>query len=232
MSQVYPFSPRKDSVEAGSEFVDFACAAMARVGWLIQYYASREYQFRHGDSRIMEFKRDDRCTGFGQRTAPTGRVSIEIAERANSAQWTPSGILAVNCPPLYTQGNPDLFEVFETRRLRDYLDRAKPEIDESPKAQPATVRKFYIPLPQAVRLALCVFEKGELKPLEAVTLPDLVVKQPAWTGTSPRTLASGVRLASSFKKQAGWKDEPWRMMQAHLAEAACCLEALSRGDEE
>jgi hypothetical protein len=230
MTQVYPFSPRTDSVEAGLQFEDFGAETMAReLLWPIRINRSRKSQFEHGDSKVVEFKRDDTMTGYPPARFASGRASIEIEERTSSPIWTPGGIFARSVPHLYAHGNPDLFFIFETRRLRDYFERISPEVFEHPPDHP-TVRKFYIPLPQAMRMAIWIFEKGELKPLEAVTLPDFAVKPPLWTGTSPRTLAADVRKASSFKKQAGWEDAPWQLYRARLVEAATCIEVLSRGD--
>jgi hypothetical protein len=69
--------------------------------------------------------------------------------------------------------------------------------------------------------------KGPLRIRRSVLAPSetAITSRRSWTGTSPLTLAATVRQASSFKKPAGWKVEPWRLMQAQLAEAACCLEA-------
>jgi hypothetical protein len=196
MSQVYPFSPREDSVEAGHQFADFAREAMARAGLVINYFESRQYQFRYGDSRVMEFKRDDTMTGYPPARFASGRASIEVAERAKSPNWTKGGIFAEKCPPFYTHGNPDLFAVFETRRLQRFHEREKPKIAQYGKDPDwPTVRKFYLSMAQWAQLAILIFEKGELK-LQAASTPDAPI--PMWPGKQPSALAASVRFARSL----------------------------------
>ena len=146
----YPDAKAPDSLAQGQEFERFARDMLLhRLGWVVDLYESRHFQWHEGESRQgFEFKEDRRCTD-------TGRLSIEVAEktRASNSEWVPSGIWRRDNTILYVQGNERIVFVFSKKvlqRWHDYqlrLDRL--EMHE----ERGTVRGFYLSLAKAEDLA-------------------------------------------------------------------------------
>ena len=145
----YRTAPRSDTFEAGLEFQDYVCTRLAREHIILQNLQSKKYQLEIGENvQGFEIKLDARCT-------ETGRLSIEIAEKSDArlASWSESGIYRADNSWLYIQGNYQELFVLGTAWLRRYHAKMKPEEHESH----GTVRKFYLPLPEARVWALRVF---------------------------------------------------------------------------
>lgn len=146
----YPTAPTPTTFKDGIEFQDYVCARMAEHNIILQNFASKRYQLDIGENlQGWEIKLDRRCT-------ETGRLSIEIAEKKDSRQpsWTSSGIFRNDNSWLYIQGNYDVLFIFGKMHLRRYYLQAQPETHESY----GTVRKFYIGLDLARRMALKVID--------------------------------------------------------------------------
>jgi len=149
----YPDADRTTCFEEGLEFQDLvADIFMKELGISITSYSSRKYQWLKGENRQgIEIKLDTRIL-------ETGNVSIEVAEkRAASVNiWTPSGIMRPDPSWLYVQGNKSIIFIFgknilQMVYLKQYLSKVW-----TPKP---TIKTFRIPLSEARRLALKVFEK-------------------------------------------------------------------------
>ena len=148
----YPDSDRPTVFEEALKFQDFVCDLFLKeIGFVISNYASRYYQFNHGENRQgVEIKLDTRILD-------TGNVSIEVAEksRANIKVWTPSGIMRNDNTWLYVQGNYDIIFIFGKTFLRKlYAARYKDSVWQ-PKS---TIRTFLLPIIEANKYALKVFK--------------------------------------------------------------------------
>src|SRR5574342_801529 len=152
----YPSAPRSTTFAEGVEFQDHVCIRLARRGIILQNLASKKYQYSIGENlQGFEIKYDGRCTG-DRGTKATGRLSIEIAEKssASNEEWVSSGIYRTDNAWLYIQGNYQCLWVFGKKQLRKWYEHYRPSYDESY----GTVRKFYIELPDANKLALAVID--------------------------------------------------------------------------
>ena len=128
------------------EFQDFVVEQMNGWGFYIQLHSSRLYQFDRGESvQRCEIKLDNWCT-------KTGRLSIEVQERTSMQSiWVDSGIYRNDNTVFYIQGNWTRFFLFSKKTLIDYHKTMKNgECEEVPP----TIRKFYLPLPEAQDLAI------------------------------------------------------------------------------
>lgn len=137
----YPDAKSVTSFADGVEYQDFIVEQLARRGLIVQVFASKRYQFDRGESFTgAEIKLDRRCT-------ETGRLSIEVAEkaRADVADWSPSGILRNDNAWLYMQGNHEIVFVFAKNWLRRFYWQRKPRVEE----KRGTVRSFYLSLDDA-----------------------------------------------------------------------------------
>lgn len=139
-------SGHDDSLNVGNEFEDFVCVEVAKEGLIIQNIHTKKFQYKTGENlQGFEIKYDGRCTG-DNRTVPTNRLSIEIAEKtkAENPNWIPSGIYRDDKSWLYIQGNYNNFWVFSKKLLIQLYKSGRYIIDEMP-----TIRKFYLPITDA-----------------------------------------------------------------------------------
>jgi hypothetical protein len=147
----YPDSKNKDAHEEGMRFQDYVVEQLSRrYGFIIQLYASRHYQFNHGENvQRAEIKLDRRCL-------ETRRLSIEVEERtALDKPWVPSGIYSSARPIFYIHGNFDKFFVFDRKWLQRYhQQKLGGSVDEKP-----TVKTFYLPLAVAEEHSIFYVEK-------------------------------------------------------------------------
>ena len=142
------------SFRDGGEFEEFARDLMfERLGWWTDVYRSKHFQFGVGESRQgVEFKLDSRCT-------ETGRLSIEVAEKANadSDVWVPSGIMRDDNTILYVQGNSEKVWIFSKKFLRQLFYARGPAVSEYGlvPSRP-TVRRFFMPISDADKYSIKV----------------------------------------------------------------------------
>uniref|UniRef100_A0A6M3J4U2 Uncharacterized protein n=1 Tax=viral metagenome TaxID=1070528 RepID=A0A6M3J4U2_9ZZZZ len=150
---LYPDADRPSVFEEGLEFQDFVADLLLReLGIALTSFSSRRYQWVHGENRQgIEIKLD-------KRILETGNVSIEVAEksRADMPTWTPSGIMRHDNAWLYVQGNPQIVLVFGKATLRLVYKKRYASKVWQPKP---TIRTFLLPLSEARRVALKVFER-------------------------------------------------------------------------
>lgn len=142
---LYPDSKRPNSFEAGVEFQDYVCETlMKRRGLILQNFTSKQYQYLIGENmQGIEIKLDDRCTD-------TGRLSIEIRERARNTEhgaWVDSGIMRDDNSWLYVQGNRRMYFAFSKKILREWYKHKKPEVTQ----KFGTIETFYMPIEDAKR---------------------------------------------------------------------------------
>jgi hypothetical protein len=141
----YPDGLRPHLFEDGLEFQDFVCVQLARHGIIVQNFTSKRWQCEVGENlQGYEIKLDIRCH-------ETGRLSIEIAEKAqaSNARWVPSGIYRNDNTWLYIQGNRREIFIFPKNRLVGFHRKIKPQEHESY----GTIRKFYLPMYTARQIA-------------------------------------------------------------------------------
>ena len=141
----YPTAPRPTTYQDGLEFQDFVCEVLARRHIILQNLQSKVAQLKRGENlQGFEIKLDQRCT-------ETGRISIEVAEKADAKNpsWVPSGIHRGDNTWLYIQGNSQVLFIFDVGVLRRYEKKIKPKYHESY----GTVRKFYISMDMARQIA-------------------------------------------------------------------------------
>lgn len=146
-------------LEDGHEFQDFVGDELAKIGVIVRYYTSRQYQYQKGESANgIEIKLDRLCT-------TTGRLSIEIGEKQPQArEYVPSGIRRKDNSWLYVQGNGEVLYVFAKNMLQLLEATGRYPIHCEP-----TIKKFYLPLVDAAKYAAMVIrpskplsEKGEI----------------------------------------------------------------------
>lgn len=121
--------------------------ALRDIGVIVQNYSSKEYQYKLGENiQGWEIKLD-------ARSADTGRLSIEIAEKkfADQIDWIPSGIYGHNCPHFYIQGNHTGIFIFIT----DFLKRLH-KLNRYEEKEEPTIRTFYLPLNDAKKYGLWI----------------------------------------------------------------------------
>ena len=149
-------SGHEDSLQKGHEFQDFVCMELAKRGVILQNIQSRKYQYEIGENiQGFEIKYDARCTGCSG-TKPTGRLSIEIAEKSDerNSEYVKSGIYAKSNSWLYIQGNYNGIWIFSTKHLRLIHETKKEkEIFTMP-----TIVKFYLPIALADKYSLIRFD--------------------------------------------------------------------------
>jgi hypothetical protein len=142
----YPDAKSPTSFRDGQDFEEFACdLLLERLGWRIDIYRSRHYQFTVGESRQgFEFKLDSRCT-------ETGQLSIEVAEKSNATlpDWVPSGIMRPDNTLMYVQGNHEVVFIFDRKVLKRWMIVKKVEI----RTNRPTIRSFFISLLDAEQIA-------------------------------------------------------------------------------
>jgi len=144
-------SGHENSFEVGDEFQDFVCLTLNKESIIIQNINTKKYQFEVGENlQGFEIKYDSRSTGCGG-SVPTGRVSIEIAEKSNASieNFTPSGIYRGDNAWLYIIGNYDCFWIFSVKHLILMHKTNKYETGQMP-----TIKKFYLPIEVADKYCL------------------------------------------------------------------------------
>lgn len=150
LDPVYPNAKSTSSYQDGMEFQDFACAALAKHGVILQNLSSRKWQYKLGENlQGFEIKQDNHCS-------TTQRLSIEVAEKSNASDrlpWTPSGIMRSDNSWLYIQGNRTILFVFAKNWLRRYYSEKNPPVTE----KMGTIKTFYLPFSQARTYAAKVF---------------------------------------------------------------------------
>lgn len=117
-----------------------------KFGYEITYYNTKREQYNIGES-VQGFE-----VKYDRWISKTGRLSIEIAEktRLDLPTFTPSGIFRQDNTVYYLQGDDNWLWCFKKAALQKYYyDNAPKEIDN----KPPTIRKFYIGIAQADRLA-------------------------------------------------------------------------------
>ena len=79
-------------------------------------------------------------------------MSIEVAEKTKAEQenFVPSGILRVDNTKYYLQGDDNYFWCFLKKTLQKYYEENKPQTIDN---NPPTIRKFYISIEEADKLA-------------------------------------------------------------------------------
>jgi len=146
----YPDCKDPRSYESGLEFQDFVVDLLREeLGILITNYQSRLFQFGTGENKQgIEIKLD-------RDILRTGRVSIEIAEKARAANpyYVPSGIYRNDNSWLYIQGNWEIVFIFAKNVLRLLHKRGRYPADSLP-----TLQRFLLPLEHARRYAAKVIE--------------------------------------------------------------------------
>jgi hypothetical protein len=139
-------SGHEDSYAIGERFQDFVCIELAKHNIIIQNINIKYFQYNEGENlQGVEIKYDGRCTGDNG-TTPTGRLSIEIAEKteASNYQFVPSGIYRNDNSWLYIQGNYMNLWIFSKNILQLLHRNGKYEEHELP-----TIKKFYLPIDKA-----------------------------------------------------------------------------------
>lgn len=139
-------SGHADSFEVGNEFQDFVCIELAKQSIILQNINSKKFQFNVGENlQGFEIKYDSRCTG-DMGTNPTGRLSIEIAEKTNGTNinYVPSGIYRNDNSWLYIQGNYMNFWIFSKKILQGLHRSGRYETHRL-----ATIEKYYLPIEDA-----------------------------------------------------------------------------------
>lgn len=133
----YPDAPRQGTYQIGLEFQDFVCRELAREHIILQNTCSKKWQIEVGENlQGFEIKFDARCSD-------TGRLSIEVAEKARDlplAPWVPSGIMRGDNTWLYIQGNYQTLYIFAKNWLRRWYTEKSPETEE----KFGTIRTFYL----------------------------------------------------------------------------------------
>jgi hypothetical protein len=144
------------NLERGLCFQDFAADVLADLGIHVSYYVSKQWQQAHGESRNrIEIKYDSRCT-------ETEQLSIETAE-TTALGWIPSGIYRPDNTIWIIQGNQQWLALFEKRWLQaqhsHFLAKGIADV-EWPNGNP-TVRRFFLPLSMAEKIATQIWTKGQ-----------------------------------------------------------------------
>ncbi len=161
MNNPYPAAPHPDSLGGGALFQDFVVEVLSNRGIHIQVYTSKEKQLRVGESiQGFEIKLDNR-------SADTGRLSIEIAENSNpnNAKWVDSGIFREDNAIFYIQGNYMGFYIFEKKTLINLFRKYKFRVSEFN----GTIRRFYLPLDLASKYCLMYVDTAHLNRPEVVS---------------------------------------------------------------
>lgn len=130
---------RTAKLKEGAGFQDFIMERSARLGMILNGFASKEGQ-RLGENLMgMEIKRD----GLYQQT---GNLYIEVAEKAQPRQgdYVPSGIMRSDNSWLYGIGNEMRFWIFAISLLRNFWNRRRDmSLRETEKP---TSRGFLLPM--------------------------------------------------------------------------------------
>lgn len=148
----YPDSKHLDPLQMGKLYQEIIRVVLSRRLRLeLHFYDSQAEQYDLGESQEgMEIKLDAWCS-------KTGHLSIEVGEKTQAAQahFTPSGIMRQDNSSWYIQGDLKRCWAFKKAALQEFFKQARPPVIED---NPPTIRKFYLPIREANRLAGDYFE--------------------------------------------------------------------------
>lgn len=102
--------------EKGLEYQDFVSDKLHDIGWSLNCYSSKKYQFEKGESRSgIEIKLDNQFKR-------TRNLYIEYAEKSNPNNkiYVPSGIERKDNSIIYCIGNYDIIYVFAKNWLKQF----------------------------------------------------------------------------------------------------------------
>lgn len=139
-------SGHANSFDVGDRFQDFVCIELAKENIILQNINSKKFQYETGENlQGFEIKYDARCTGDNN-TNPTGRLSIEIAEKSKceNENYVPSGIYRSDNSWLYIQGNYHGFWIFSKNILLLLHNSKRYKENTLP-----TIKTFYLPIEDA-----------------------------------------------------------------------------------
>jgi len=156
----YPDAPDgADTLKEGIAFQRHVHRILNPWGFTTWDHDDKRLQYTLGENpQGFEIKLDKRCFSRDPAKNPTGRLSIEIAEKTRraNADWIDSGILRTDNSWLYVQGNYEIVFVFPKNwLLRFYCAKVTPADCHEHNG---TVRKFYIPLTTALVGAALVLD--------------------------------------------------------------------------
>lgn len=137
-----------DSKLVGDQFADFVCMELAKDGIILQNINTKKFQYETGENlQGFEIKYDCRSTGCSTDKNPTGRISIEIAEKTKSenSSFIASGIYRGDNSWIYIVGNYMNFWIFPIKHLRLLHKTGRYKEYEGPP----TIRKFYLSIDEA-----------------------------------------------------------------------------------
>lgn len=143
----YPDSKHLDPLRMGELYQEIIRVILSRrLRFDLHFHEGQEQQYTLGESEEgVEIKLDAWC-------GRTGRLSIEVAEKTRAAQarFVPSGIMRQDNSLWYVQGDLKHCWVFKREALRAFFRDTRPAVIED---DPSTIRKFYLPVGEANRLA-------------------------------------------------------------------------------
>jgi len=164
----------RDTLSEGQRYEDFVCRIINPYGLTAWPWRDQRQQRFGENAQGYEIKLDNRCYSTDPKNKPTGRLSVEVAEKLQGdGFWRKSGILRDDNSWLYIQGNYELTLVFAKNWLRRWLKERVSIIDpvDSQRERQSddihewhTVRKFYLPLKTAVSCAALALD-SDGKPL-------------------------------------------------------------------
>ncbi len=111
----------KNQLSDGLEFQDYVAEILYSFGLPLFNYASKKYQFEHGENKLgVEIK-------FDKKFKETGNLYIEIAEKSKPEikNYTQSGIYRNDNTWLYVQGNREIFFIFSKKLLKQLFEADK-----------------------------------------------------------------------------------------------------------
>ncbi len=111
----------------GLEYQDFVAEILYSFGLPLFNYASKKYQFEHGENKLgVEIKYD-------KKFKDTGNLWIEIEEKSDpqNKHYFPSGIYRNDNTWLYVIGNYEVFFIFCKKRLKQLSKRGHYKILEN-----------------------------------------------------------------------------------------------------
>ena len=134
----------KEKLEEGLEYQDFVSEVLYKIGIPLFSYNSKKYQIKHGENKLgIEIK-------FDNKSAETGNIYIEIAEKSNpaNANFVLSGIYRNDNTWLYVIGNYKKVFIFSKTILK-LLHKG----NRYKNVQTDTSRGFLLPLKDAEKYA-------------------------------------------------------------------------------
>lgn len=145
---MYPDSKHSNPLKIGEAYQDKVAEVIKkRYGYKIHYYKTKKEQYELGESvEGFEIKYD----GW---ISKSKRMSIEIAERTRKdlQDFTESGIFRKDNTKWYCQGDDKTLWIFSKKKLQEYYRNRCPMVIDD---RPPTIKKFYISLETADKLAV------------------------------------------------------------------------------